>query len=248
MNELLTAREVQDKLKVDRTTVYRMLKDGRLSGVKVGQQWRFSRESVDGILSGGGAAEPALAARPADILPLHCIQPIQDVFAEVGGMGAITVAPDGTPLTAPSNPCAFCTLVQSSPAGRRSCQEAWRQAGKAAPGVISTCHNGLSYAHAPIRVDGETVALLIAGQFFVSRPEPAASAAKLAQLSQDYAIDVHDLTAAAACIPVLGDRAHTQLAGWLNRVAGTFETIARERATLLGRLRRIAEMTILEDV
>ncbi|MGB9754636.1 helix-turn-helix domain-containing protein [Roseiflexus castenholzii] len=43
MNDLLTTREVQDLLKLDRTTVYRMLKEGRLTGVKVGQQWRFHR-------------------------------------------------------------------------------------------------------------------------------------------------------------------------------------------------------------
>lgn len=247
MSELLTAREVQDILKVDRTTVYRMLKDGRISGVKVGQQWRFSRESVDGILSGSCAIEPAPASRPADILPLHCIQPIQDVFAEVGGMGALTVAPDGAPLTEPSGACAFCTLIQSSPAGRLACQESWRQVSAAAPGAITACHAGLGYAHAPIRVEGETVALLIAGQFYGRTPDAAAQAERVAHLSAAYGLDRDDLAAAAADIPTLTARASQQIAGWLTRVAGTFETIARERATLLGRLRRIAEMTILED-
>ena len=247
MNELLTAREVQDTLKVDRTTVYRMLKDGRLTGVKVGQQWRFARASVDTILSGGIPAEPQPLARPADVLPLHCIQPIQDVFAEVAGLGAITVAPDGTPLTKPSGACAFCALVQTSPQGQRACQESWRRMADVAPGMISTCHAGLSYAHAPIRVIGQTVALLIAGQFQARPPDATETAAQLARLSHAYAIDPAALAEAATTIPALDARAHAQLAGWLARVAGTFETIADERATLLGRLRRIAEMTILEE-
>ena len=38
MPNLLTAKEVQELLSVDRTTIYRMLKDGRLKGVKVGNQ------------------------------------------------------------------------------------------------------------------------------------------------------------------------------------------------------------------
>ncbi|MCA9947998.1 MAG: helix-turn-helix domain-containing protein, partial [Anaerolineales bacterium] len=38
MEDLLTTRQVQELLQVDRTTVYRMRKDGRLTGVKVGQQ------------------------------------------------------------------------------------------------------------------------------------------------------------------------------------------------------------------
>ena len=47
MDVLLTTREVLDMLKVDRITIYRMLQDGRIKGVKIGQQWRFAR--------GGGA-------------------------------------------------------------------------------------------------------------------------------------------------------------------------------------------------
>ena len=50
MEELLTTKQVLDILQVDRTTIYRMLKDGRLSGVKVGQQWRFPRSEVEDLL------------------------------------------------------------------------------------------------------------------------------------------------------------------------------------------------------
>ena len=46
IDSLLTARQLQDLLQVDRITIYRMLKDGRLEGFKVGGQWRFSRQTV----------------------------------------------------------------------------------------------------------------------------------------------------------------------------------------------------------
>jgi excisionase family DNA binding protein len=245
MKELLTAREVQDLLKVDRVTVYRMLKDGRLSGVKVGQQWRFEQASVDRLLS-GEQPEQRTPSRPADVLPLHCIQPIQDVFAEVAGVSAVTVAPGGEPLTTPSGSCRFCALIQSSPSGMRACQESWRQLSDAEPGAFATCHAGLNYAHGTISVDGELVALIIAGQFHAEPPNPAAAQSQIARLAAAHGLGDEALAEAAAAIPILDARAHEQLAGWLRRVAGTFETIAHERAALLCRLRRIAEMTVLD--
>ena len=57
---LLTAKQVQELLHVDRTTIYRMLKDGRLTGIKVGQHWRFSEQEVDDLVS--GAANMRLSA------------------------------------------------------------------------------------------------------------------------------------------------------------------------------------------
>ncbi len=65
MDDLLTTKQVQDILKVDRITVYRMLNDGRLKGVKIGQQWRFPAREVERLLSGeagaggGGGGHPA---------------------------------------------------------------------------------------------------------------------------------------------------------------------------------------------
>ena len=47
MDNLLTTRQVQDRLKVDRITIYRMLQDGRLRGVKIGQQWRFPEKEIE---------------------------------------------------------------------------------------------------------------------------------------------------------------------------------------------------------
>jgi len=38
MSELLTTHQVQDLLKVDRSTIYRMVEAGRLPAVRVGKQ------------------------------------------------------------------------------------------------------------------------------------------------------------------------------------------------------------------
>ena len=250
MSDLLTAREVQDILKIDRTTVYRMLKDGRLTGVKIGLHWRFPRASVDALLAGSAADEPASATparRPQDILPLHCVQPIQHVFAEIAGVGAITTAPDGTPVTAISFGCDFCALMLASESGQRACAASWRRLVDLPEQQLATCHAGLQYAHARIEVEGELVALLIAGQVFADAPEPAEVERRARQLAAEHGLDPAELAAAAAEIPTLDPRARERLSGWLGSVAATFETIAHERAALVGRLRRIAEITTLDE-
>ena len=52
-SDLLTAKQVQNTLHVDATTIYRMAADGRLPAVKVGRQWRFPAEGVQALLASG---------------------------------------------------------------------------------------------------------------------------------------------------------------------------------------------------
>ena len=44
--KLLTLSEVAEILRVNRETVYRMARDGRIPATKVGHQWRFNRSSI----------------------------------------------------------------------------------------------------------------------------------------------------------------------------------------------------------
>jgi excisionase family DNA binding protein len=45
-DELLTAEEVADFLRVHRSTVYRLLRNGQLPAFRVGSDWRFSRDLI----------------------------------------------------------------------------------------------------------------------------------------------------------------------------------------------------------
>ena len=47
MSQMLTAKEIQSLLDVDRSTVYRMAEDGRLPAIKVGRQWRFPAQKIE---------------------------------------------------------------------------------------------------------------------------------------------------------------------------------------------------------
>ncbi len=45
--ELLDVKQVQDLLKVSERTVFRLIKDKKLKGFKVGREWRFTRADID---------------------------------------------------------------------------------------------------------------------------------------------------------------------------------------------------------
>jgi excisionase family DNA binding protein len=98
-DDLLTTRQVLEILKVDRITIYRMLNDGRLKGVKVGQQWRFPRQEIERIA--GGALPPPEPVQPEtnNTFPTHCVQAIQDLFSDVAAISALVIDVDGEPVT-----------------------------------------------------------------------------------------------------------------------------------------------------
>jgi excisionase family DNA binding protein len=50
MEELLTIDEVAEYLRVSRSTVRRMIADGRLQAVTIGRQWRITKEAVEALI------------------------------------------------------------------------------------------------------------------------------------------------------------------------------------------------------
>ena len=59
--ELLSLNEAVERLKTTRATFYRWLRSGRIRGMKVGRQWRFTREDVERFLRG---AQPRIEPPP----------------------------------------------------------------------------------------------------------------------------------------------------------------------------------------
>lgn len=51
--DLINVDDVADLLSVSNQTVYNMIKDGRLKAVKVGREWRFSRQHIESIVKQG---------------------------------------------------------------------------------------------------------------------------------------------------------------------------------------------------
>ncbi len=244
MDDLLTTKQLQDLLQVDRVTIYRMLSDGRLRGFKVGGQWRFSRREIEAWLQEQRAAQgktesPPLAdshtISPMQTLPLSCVQAIQGICAEALGIAAITIDLDGNPLTDISNSCDFCNLILSTDEGRRRCAGAWRSVGN---GHVHPCHAGLLCVSAPVEVGGEPVAITAGCQFAED-----AWQTDLARLALDLGLDEAVLQAAAKAVRAVPVDFLPRASQVLRRIAETFSEIGEERLSLLSRLQHIAEMS-----
>jgi excisionase family DNA binding protein len=47
MSELMTVPELAEFLRVNPATIYRLLRDKRIPGFRVGSEWRFDREAIE---------------------------------------------------------------------------------------------------------------------------------------------------------------------------------------------------------
>jgi excisionase family DNA binding protein len=245
VDDILTARQVQNILKVDRITIYRMLQDGRLKGIKVGSQWRFTRQEVERLLSGDAPAAETPSSEAAPSFPTHCVQTIQDLFAAVGQISALSVDPSGEPLTQPSSPCAFCQLVQGSPAGLEACRASWREmARQAAAGKkFFTCHAGLQYMAAPFMGDEKIAGFFLAGEFYWQTPAAVEENGRLQRLADTARLPLEKLQQEKRSIPVIDPSMHTRVEGWPYTAARAVQGILQERTQYLTRLQQIASLT-----
>ena len=220
----LTVRQLQDLLQVDRITVYRMLRDGRLQGFKVGRQWRFSRQAIESWLNehraslelaGPLPANGDVASLSSQILHLPCIQAIQSIFAEAVKVAVVTTSLDGTPLAGISNSCDFCNLILSTRTGEQRCASSWQAAadgsrlagipgeGQAPP--IATCHAGLRYVWGLVEVQGHLVAAIHAGQFRDGPANGNGAAEALSELSDATGLRLNQLQDTLAGVPLLDE-------------------------------------------
>lgn len=249
MVDLLTSRQVQDLLKVDRITVYRMLQDGRLKGVKIGQQWRFPQAEVERLLGAspqpGQPAPVQLQSLPAEgAFPVHCVQAVQDLFSDVSRIGSLVVDSQGEAVTQPSRMCAFCRLVQSTPAGLAACCASWREfAGLGGEQKYFTCHAGLHYIGAPIQEQEKPLGYFLAGQFYWREPDPREEAARLGKLARDCDLPLEDLRTAADTIQVIPAGDHDRVEAWPFTAALAVQSILGERLRMMARLQQIATLT-----
>jgi excisionase family DNA binding protein len=246
MSKYLTTKQLQELLKIDRITVYRMVNDGRLKGIKFGNQWRFDQEEINRILGKESpkAEEPAMEESLSDF-PADCVQKLQEVFAGIIGIGATTVTLEGEPLTETHYANPFCKLMMNSPKGCEGCKASWRKIAlrvNSEPPYMA-CHAGLSYIRSVIEMNDRPVALLIAGQYYINPPDPDREAKRLEDLSIRYQIPLSQLKEAAFKIPVLKRGQQELVQEWAPKVATTVQSMLCERSDLIARLQRIASLS-----
>jgi excisionase family DNA binding protein len=157
--DLLTARQVQERLRVDATTIYRMAADGRLPAVKVGRQWRFPADGVERLLAGGGFSTPRTPLDPAPV------QAVLDVSAPMLGVMMVATDMQGRPISAVANPCPWFAERAEDDATLAACTAEWRAMADDldfAP-RFQRASLGFECARVFVRSGSELVAMVLAG-------------------------------------------------------------------------------------
>jgi excisionase family DNA binding protein len=202
MEKLYTTKQLEALLKVDRITIYRMLNDNRLNGVKVGGQWRFTQNEIDRLLGEEQAAEDVVVETISDF-PTCCMENMQEMFAGIIGIGAVTVTLHGTLLTQPTFSSPFCEMMLSTDEGAKACKQSWLEIISSPDDGYQKCHAGLNYRRSAIFSKSTPIAWLIAGQFYLEPPVEVSRKREIKDLAKAYKLPEEKLLDASKKIPVL---------------------------------------------
>ncbi len=253
MTEMLTAKDVQAKLQVDRSTVYRMAEAGKLPAVKVGKQWRFPAGQMDDWLKQQTSAvtptpvsvSPDPISDLATLLPTDCVQLLQDSYAELLGVMLIVTDLDGNPVTQASHPCGLFECVSERPLAVQKCIQSWHDLGSIlslSPQFHRT-HLGLECARAMIRVGSELKGMVVAGCIAPAVWPP--SEAELSAISAELEMPLDDLAPHVESVYRLSAEERARVLSFLPQIANIVSHIIDERKQLVERLAQIARLTSL---
>jgi hypothetical protein len=110
-----------------------MAEAGRLPAIEVGKQWRFpAAQNEEWVTTQMGTPVPTTAVVPpaaasqtrelsndnislADLLPIDCVQLIQDSHADLLGVMMVITDMRGVLITEPSRPCGFFAAISEQP-------------------------------------------------------------------------------------------------------------------------------------
>jgi excisionase family DNA binding protein len=250
MPEMLTAKDMQELLKVDRSTIYRMAEAGRLPAIKVGKQWRFPEDHVALWFK---AQTVALAPPPrslmappeadfASLLPLECVQLIQDAFAEALDVMLVITDMEGNPITEVSHRCGLFAIVSRVPDAVRKCVESWHTMGEAIeiePRFVPDSL-GLLCARGLVRVGTELKGMVVVGGIAPDAWPP--SPGEVQATAAKFGIDPQVLTAHLSQVYRLDRAERTRILSFVQRIADVIAHIATERHALMDKLEAIAQL------
>lgn len=167
-----------------------------------------------------------------DLFDVEEIQAIQDAFSSATGVAALITAPDGTPITRPSNFCRLCSdIIRGSEAGLANCQHSDAEIGNAnleGPTIRPCLSGGLWDAGASITAGGQHVANWLIGQV---RNE-AQDDATLLSYADEIGVDRETFAAALAEVPIMSQESFELIAQMLFLFANELSVVALQNLEL----------------
>ena len=162
-----------------------------------------------------------------DLISVQVLQEIQDGFAEVTGMAALTTDADGNPVTKGSNFTDFCMkYTRRSRLGCERCEKCDRDGGeqthRTGRAAAYSCHAGLMDFAAPIMVNGEFIGSFIGGQVLTEKPDEA----KFRRIAKELSIDPDEYIAALRMVKIVPKERVEAAAKFLHTIAKNISTMA----------------------
>ena len=247
MSTMLTTKDVQALINVDRSTIYRMAEAGTLPAVKVGRQWRFPaaeiKEWISARYSKVRMQPPEAAAGDlADMLLPGIAKPLADLVGSIFGVMVLVTDLDGRSLIEPANPCGLFRFVHDTPVTHRLCAVTWRDLGTDPDRLprFRPTPLGFECARGFIRVGPEVKGMVIMGGIAPSEWPPAAD--QVRTIAAELGVPADSIADHIDEVFYL-DRSHQAwVLEYLPRVSNLFSRIARERSRLVDRLDTIATL------
>lgn len=254
MTDLLTTKQVQTLLRVDRTTIYRMVEKGDLPAMRVGKQWRFARSDVEQWLESGrygaipevvneAGRTPVSASRTkaaalalAGLLPLNCAQAAQDAFAEMLGVTVVITDLQGHPVTSISNACGFFdALLGGNPDGWQHCIGTWQQMATqvALEPRFTLNEMGLMCARGLVRVGAELKGMVVVGGIAPDDWPPAPE--QIRRLAELFGVEPETVEANCDAVFRMDRASQERVLRFVQRMADVFSQMVQDRLQLTER-------------
>jgi excisionase family DNA binding protein len=177
------------------------------------------------------------------LLPVECVQKIQDAFADLLGVTLVVTSLAGEPLLAYSNLNSLLRLVLQSAAGRRLLAEDWADLA-ASPSVMPAFVRGrigLEHTRGLVRVGSEIKAMVVAAGIAPEQWPPYAE--ETAQLAALLHADPGEVRQQCEDLRPLQAAERQHLTVHVQRVADIIAHIISERNLLFTRLQHIADLS-----
>ena len=239
----LTTKDLQDLIKVDKSTIYRMAEDGRLPAVKIGRQWRFPEVAVREMLGQFAVPEPAEASRTLrEALDPVVTQAIAELAAEIFGAMVVVTGMDGRPITEVANPCGFFTEVSAKPGVIPRCVDTWAHYGDVPDlePVFQGSLFGFLCARSFVRVGNELMGMVIVGGVAPSTWPP--TEVQIAAISASLGVEPAVAAGHIEEVFHLAAAEQDRVLDLLPRFAVVLSHMAANAGQLIGRLDAIASL------
>ncbi|MBP1561969.1 MAG: PocR ligand-binding domain-containing protein [Oscillospiraceae bacterium] len=155
-----------------------------------------------------------------DLIDVKTLQEIQDGFAALTGMAALTTDADGNAVTNGSNFTDFCMkYTRQSRLGCSRCEQCDKSGGeetmRTGRAAAYFCHAGLVDFAAPIMLNGQFIGSFIGGQVLPEAPDED----KFRQIAEELSIDPDAYVAALRKVKIVEKRQIDAAADFLRIIA-----------------------------